>query len=104
MAQPTIGADFHEPLDIHRDRFAQISFDHSISLDDVSNAHRFVFGQVFHLGVEIDAGLFTDLGRPAFADPVDVSQTDLNSLTQRQIHSCDSSQFLPPFLGLTICD
>ena len=34
---------------------------------------------------------------PALADAVDVSQTDLNPFVQWQIHSCDSSQFLPPF-------
>ncbi len=97
MTKTTVRANFHQPLDIHGNCLAQISFNHPIPLDDVSDAHRFLFGQVLYLRVEIDAGLLTNLGRAALADAIYVGETDLNSFAQRQIYSCDSSQFLPPF-------
>ena len=97
MAQSPVRADFHKSLDIYGNRFAQISFDHPISLDDAPDAHCLLFGQILYLRIEVDAGLLTNFRRPALADSINVSQTDLNSLAQRQIHSCDSSQFLPPY-------
>jgi hypothetical protein len=96
MPHSAIRTDFHESLDVHGNCLAQVSFHHSVSLDDVSDAYRFVLGQVFHLGIEINPRLCANLGGPAFADPVDIGQTYLNPFSQWQVHSCDSSQFNSP--------
>jgi hypothetical protein len=96
MAHSAIRADLHESLDVHGNCLAQISFHHPVSLDDVSNAHRLVLGQVFHLGIEINPCLCANLGGAAFADPVNIGQTYLNPFSQWQIHSRDSSQFYSP--------
>jgi hypothetical protein len=97
VTQPPIRTDFHEPFDVHGDRFAQVPFHHSISLDDIPDAHRLIFGQILYLCIDIDGGLLANLGSPALADSKDIGQAYLNPLIQRQIHSCDSSQFIPPF-------
>jgi len=93
MTQPSIRSDFHKSFDIQGHGLAQIAFHHSISLYYIPDAHRFIFSQIFHLGIEIDSSLPTNLGRPALANAIDVGQTDQNLFAQRQIHSCDSSQF-----------
>jgi hypothetical protein len=78
VAQSSIRADVHEPLDIHGNRLAEISFNHPVSLDNVPDTNGFIFGQVLHLGINIDGGLLTNLGCPAFADAEYVCQTNLN--------------------------
>jgi hypothetical protein len=97
VPQSPIRPDLHEPFNIHGNRFPQVPFDHSIPLDDIPNAHGFVFGQIFYLSRSIKLGFLTNLESPAMPDPIDIGQTDPNFLIQRQIHSCDSSQFLPPW-------
>jgi hypothetical protein len=96
MPQSPVRSYLHEPLDIHGNRFTQISFNHPIPLDDISNAHRFIFGQVFHFSRGIYLGFFANFDGPAMPDAINVGQTDPNFFIQRQVHSCNSSQFLPP--------
>lgn len=96
MAQTTIGTDLHEALDIHGHSLAKVPFHHTVSLDDVPDAHSFVFGQVLHLGIDVYGGFPANLGRPAFANAKNISQANLNPFIQWQIHTRDSSQFLPP--------
>jgi hypothetical protein len=96
VSQSPIRTYFHEPFNIHGNRFAQVSFNHSIPLDDISNAHRFFFGQVLHFSRGIDLGFFANFDSPAVTDAKNVCQTDPNFLIQRQVYSCNSSQCLPP--------
>ncbi len=96
MTQASIRTDLHEPLDIHGNRLAQIPFHHSISLNDVPDSHRLIFGQILYFGVNTDGSFLANLGSPALANAINIGQAYLNSLVQWQIHSCDSSQFLPP--------
>jgi hypothetical protein len=97
VSQSPIRAYLHEPFNIHGNSFAQVPFDHSIPLDNIPDAHRFVFGHIFYLSRSINLGFFTNLESPAMPDPIDIGQTDPDFLIQRQIHSCDSGQFLPPW-------
>jgi hypothetical protein len=102
VAQASIRSNLHEPLDIQGHRFAQVPFDHPVPLDDISDAYHFIFRQVLHFRIEIKARFLTDLGSSALPNSINVGQTDLNSLIQWQIHSCDSSQFLTSLLALTL--
>jgi hypothetical protein len=96
MTQSPITANLHQPLDIHGNGFAQIAFNHPVTLDNIADIYGLFLGQIFNLGVNVDSGFLTDLCRPAFADAKYVRKPDLNPFIERQINSCDSSQFLPP--------
>jgi hypothetical protein len=100
MPEPPIAADLHEPLDVHGHRFSQVALDHSVPLNDVTDAHRLFLGEIFHLGMNINAGLIANLLSPASANPENIRQADLNSFVQRQIHACYSSQRLPPLASI----
>jgi len=96
VTQAAIRTDFHKSFDVQGNGFAQIPFHHAIPLDYVPDAHRFVFRQVFHLGIDINSCFLADLSGSAFANTVNVGQTYLDPFVQRQIHARYSSQFLPP--------
>jgi hypothetical protein len=70
MTKAPVRTDFHESLDVQGNGFAQVPFDHAIPLDNVPDAHRFIFGQVFYLCVDVDGRFRKDLGCPAFAKAV----------------------------------
>ncbi len=73
VPQSPIRTYLHEPFNIHGNRFTQISFNHSIPLDDISNAHRFIFGQVFHFSRGFYLGFFANFGGAAMPDAIYVS-------------------------------
>ncbi len=78
VAQAAIRTDFHKPLDIQGNCLAQIPFHHAISLDNIPDAHRFVFSQVFHLGIDVNGCFLAYLGRPALANAINIGQTNLD--------------------------
>jgi hypothetical protein len=96
VAQSSIRPDLHKPFDIHRNRLAQVALNHPVPLDYIPDAHDLVFGQVLNFCINVNTGFLAYIRSPTLADSKNVSQTDLNPLIQRQIHSRDSSQFLPP--------
>jgi hypothetical protein len=102
MSQSAITAYLHQPLYIHGNGFAQIAFNHSVTLYNIADVYGFFLRQVLDFGVNVYSGFLTYLRCPAFADAKNVRKPDLNPFIDRQIHSCDSSQFLPPSLTLTL--
>ena len=56
MTIPTIRADFDQPLDVHRDVFAQIAFDVAALFNDLADAVNFLFVEVADLLVAFDIG------------------------------------------------
>jgi hypothetical protein len=97
MPQAAIATDFHQPLYIQGNRFAEIPFNHAIPLYDIAHPHNLVFSEILNLCVDIDKGFLADFGCPALSDSINIGQPNLNSLIQRQIDSCDSSQCIPPW-------
>jgi len=83
MPQSAIRTYFHKSLDIQGNGFSQIPFDHAIPLNNVPDAHCFVFSQVFHLGIDLDVRFLANLARSASANTVNISQTNLDSFVQR---------------------
>src|SRR5712691_12020262 len=103
MAHPTVGADLHQPLDVHGHVLAQVAFHVAFLVDDLGDAAGFLFREVLHADAGVDAGLAQDLVRAAHADPVDVGQRDLHPLAAGQVHACDTCHSLPlPLLVLLI--
>ena len=78
MTQASIGADFHQSLDIHGNCFAQISFHHSVSLDDVPDSHGLFFCQVLNFGTEINGRFLTNFRCTTLANAENIGQANLN--------------------------
>src|SRR5581483_8386500 len=95
VAESAIGADFDEPLDVHRNFLAQIAFHQAFAFDDLPNAVDFVFAQVLDLLHGVHASLVKDAGRPRIADSVDIRQPDIRALLTRKIDTCNTCHVAP---------
>src|SRR5712691_3702150 len=102
MAHPAVGADLHQPLDVHGDVLAEVAFDVAFLVDDLGDAAGFFLGEVLYADARVDPGLAEDLVRAAHADPVDVGQRDLHPLRAGQVHACDTCHLSLPLLVLLI--
>src|SRR5579884_2004330 len=90
MAISAIGADFDEPLDVHRNILAQIAFDVALRLNHLADAIDLVFVEVLNLLVGIDLRGSENAGRPRIADAVDISERDVHVLIARKIDACNA--------------
>src|SRR6185295_13572355 len=102
VAHPAVGADLHQPLDVHRHFLAEVAFDLALLVDDLRDAAGFFLGEVLDAHARVDPGLAEDLVRAAHADPVDVGQRDLHALRARQVDACDTCHLSLPLLVLLI--
>src|ERR1700751_673082 len=69
MAESAIGADFDEPLDVHRNFLAQITFHQSLGLNDRADAVDLFFAEVRHLLHRVDLRLVENASRARMNDP-----------------------------------
>jgi hypothetical protein len=103
VPEPSIAADFHQPLDVHRDLLAQIAFHAADLFDHAADLAHVVFGEVLDADVRADAGRTEDVARPLAADAVDIREPDLDTLGAREINACNTRHRLPlPLLVLCI--
>src|SRR5262249_14537821 len=90
MPHSAEAADFHQPLDVHRDLLAEIAFDAALLLDHPADLAHVVLGQIFDADVGRDTGVLEDAVRAHPPDAVDVGETDLDPLGARKINACDT--------------
>ena len=90
MAQTAIAGDLLEAFDVLRALAPQIALDGQSLVDRVAQLCHLVLGEVAHVGGGADSDLLEDLVRRRTPDAVDVRETDLRALVQRQVHSRDS--------------
>src|SRR5262245_54184334 len=95
MPRAAVAADLDEPLDVHRDLLAEIALDAALLFDDAADLAHVLFGEVLHADVGVHAGVRQNVVRALAADPVDVSEANLDALGARQIDACDASHELP---------
>src|SRR5690606_41990194 len=86
VAYPTVAAEIHQPLDIHRRLAAQIALDRELR-DHVAQLRDLGLGEVFDLRRRIDSRRLARAQRPAAADAVDVRQRDRDVRVDRDIDS-----------------
>src|SRR5438552_8282881 len=79
VAEPAVGADLLEPLDVLGPLAAEVALDGQLVVDHVAQLADLVLGQVLDVRVGVDARLLERLARLRLADPVDVRQTDLDA-------------------------
>src|SRR6185437_13421732 len=96
-----IGADFDEPLDVHRNFLAQVAFNQSFRFNDLADAVHFLFAQVLDLLHGIHVGLVQNARRTRSADAIDVGERDIRPLITGKIDACNTSHICP-LLSLTL--
>src|SRR5438445_5078286 len=102
VAHPAVGADLHQPLDVHGDLLAQVALHFAFLVDDLGDAAGFLLREVLDPDARIDARLAQDLVRSAHPDPVDVGQRDLHALRAGQVDACDTCHLSLPLLVLLV--
>src|SRR5215831_20861842 len=96
MACTSVRPDLHQPLDVHRDVLAEVALDATLLLDDAADLPHVVLGEVFDANVWAHTRFLQDAIRAVPSDAVDVSEADLHSLRDRQIHACNTCHSSKP--------
>lgn len=78
MAHSPIAANFYQPLDVHLNFAAEITFDLECLGNIIAQEGYIVLAQVFHPNIRIDPGLFDDVSGSRGANPIDVLQPNFN--------------------------
>src|SRR5262249_18827988 len=95
---PAPAADFHQPLDVHRDFLAQVALDAALFLDHPADLPDVVFREVLDADVGAHARRRQDVVRALAADPENVGQADFDPLGPRKIHSSNATLLPFPLL------
>jgi len=90
VAVSTIGADFDEPLDVHRDVLAEITFDVAALFNHLANAVDFIFVEVADLLIGFHVRRAENALGARIPDPENVGQSDADVLVARKIHTCNT--------------
>src|SRR5258708_30175542 len=80
MPHAAIAADFHQPLDVHRDLLAEIAFDAALLFNHPADLSHIVFGQILDADVGVDPSLLENAVRAHAPDPIDVGEPDFDAL------------------------
>ena len=99
VPETSIGADFDEPLDAHRNFLAQIALDQTFALDNLADAVDFVLAQVLDLFHGIHLGFVENTRRARHSDSVNVSQRDKRPLVARKIDACNACHSSPVLMS-----
>src|SRR5262249_9443881 len=96
VTQPAIGADVHQPLDVHGVLAAQRALDLVLALDERAQLARIFVGQSLHARVRVHARFFEQALRRRRTDAEDVRERDLDALFHREIDACDTCHRVSP--------
>src|SRR6266851_6881686 len=94
MTDAAVRADLTQTLDRLRAFAAEVAFDLKLLVDVLTELRDLLVGEIFDLGVGIEAQRRGDLARRRLADAVDVRQPDLEPLLVRKIYSGDACQLV----------
>src|SRR5437879_4652255 len=101
MTEAAIGADFDEPLDVHRNFLAQIAFYKAFRLDDRTDAIDLFLAEVLDLLHGVHFRLVNDAEGARTPNAVDIGQSDVDVLLARKIdarntcHCCYPQRLKP---------
>src|SRR6266576_1549463 len=102
VAQPTVGPDLHQALDVERDFAAQLAFDLGFFVEDVAEATDLLVVEVLDAHVGIDVRDRQDAPRRVRADPKDVGERNLDALLAGNVNAGNSCH-LPSYPCLWLC-
>src|SRR5215471_6344236 len=90
MTQPSVAAEVHQPLNIHRHLAPQVALDYVVAIDDFANLQHFLIGQLRYPAGFRDTNFLHDfigLFRP---DAMDILQCNNNPFVGRYIDAGDA--------------
>src|SRR5713226_5857325 len=90
VAEASVAAQVHQPLDVERDLAAQVAFHLEVLLDRLADAVDLVVGQVLRPPGRIDLRQSADLPRRGVADAVEIGQRDLDLLLAGKVNACNT--------------
>ena len=90
MTQPAIAPDIHQPLDVHLNLLAQVTFDPALLVDDRAYAIHFFFAEFADAFVDTHSRVSENLIRARSSDAVNVRETDFSSFVSWQVYTCDA--------------
>jgi hypothetical protein len=103
MTQAAIAPDIHQSLDVHRDFAPEISLYAELFVDDVAQPPDFIFCEVPHPRIGIDASSLEELLAGMQANTVDVGERYFYALVSGKINSGNSCHVLSlPLLVLRV--
>src|SRR5712691_10840134 len=103
VAHPAVGADLHQPLDVHGDFLAEVALHAALHVDDLGDAAGLLLGEVLHPHARLDPGLAQDLVAARYPDSVDVGERDLDPLLPGKVDARDACHVLSlPLLVLLV--
>src|SRR5277367_5598497 len=91
MAQASIGAQIHEPLDVDRDLATKVAFDHVVAVDCLADLQNFRIGQLDDTPLRWDMHLLDNLFGLLRPDAVDILKRDDHTLVSGNINACNAS-------------
>src|SRR5258708_16006452 len=94
MTVATVGANFDQPLDVHGDVFAQITFHAAFAFNGLADAVDLFFVQVLDLFDGLDVGGGKQPPGARVSDAENVGQRDVHMLVARKINACNTSHVL----------
>ena len=91
MPDAPVAFDALEALKVHADLPAQIAFDNVLAvLDGMDDLRELLLSQILGPDATVNIGLGEDVDRIAGADPVDVTESDIDALIGRDFYSYDT--------------
>jgi hypothetical protein len=103
MANPSIGSDVHQALDVHGDFSPERALDAIVALDRLSESVHIGVIEIANAEVRAHASRLQNLSRGWATDSEDVRETDLDLFITREIDASNSSHSLPlPLLMLGV--
>jgi hypothetical protein len=106
VPKPTVTAYVHQPLDVHADICAKITFDGKFPVDYFTNAVELLFGEIADLFIEIDARFRAYLPRRRPADAENIRERYFAPFIVWYVNSCNTRQSTAslPIAGQLISD
>ena len=90
MAQATVGPDLHQALDVLGALAAQVAFDGEVVVDRVAELGDLVLCEIADVGVRRDLEVVEQPVGGRATDSVDVRETDLDALVERDVDPGDT--------------
>ena len=99
MPQPTIVAEIHEPLDVHRHVAAQITLHDVVAVDGLTDLDDFRVSQFVDATLDRNPDLRANVFGELVADPMDVLKRDHHALVRRDIDASNTSHVRSPLVS-----
>ena len=103
VAKTSVGADIHQPLDIHGHLSPEVPFYFILPVDGLPDLHDIRLGELAHFCIHTHLSFLQDFTRYRPANTIDICQRNLDPFTPWQINARYSCQLDPPLSLASAC-